>query len=164
MSLALPPYPPSRYSGDEGEVSARLKHADEPPDYELGGTKYRYLATQASTDGDFGLFRVDIAPAGGGPGPHFHKTMSESFFILSGTMRMHDGRDWVHASAGDYLYVPPGGVHGFRNDADEPASILILFAPGGPREAYFEGLAGLGDMTDEERSEFFIRHDNYWVQ
>ncbi|OBF92913.1 cupin [Mycobacterium sp. 852002-51163_SCH5372311] len=164
MSLVVPSYPPPRYTGDAGEVTARLKRADEAADYEFGGSKYHYLATQQSTDGDFGLYRVDIAPGAGGPGPHFHKTMSESFFVLSGTMRMYGGREWVDASAGDYLYVPPGGIHGFRNDADEPASILMLFAPGGPREGYFEGIPGLADMTDDERREFFIRHDNYWVQ
>ena len=48
--------------------------------------------------------------------------------------RLEDGH-------GDFLYVPPGGVHGFRNKADEPASMLMLFAPGAPREHYFEGLA-----------------------
>jgi quercetin dioxygenase-like cupin family protein len=48
--------------------------------------------------------------------------MSESFFVLSGTMRLFDGGDWVDGHTGDYLYLPPGGLHGFRNEADEPAS------------------------------------------
>jgi len=34
---------------------------------------------------------------------------------------------------------------------------------GAPREAYFEGFADLADMTDDERREFFIRHDNIFV-
>lgn len=89
--------------------------------------------------------------------------MSESFFVVSGRLRLHDGNDWVDGAAGDYLYVPPGGVHGFRNEADEPASILMLFAPGAPREHYFEGLASLGDLSDHERREFFIRNDNFFV-
>ncbi|MGB8504472.1 cupin domain-containing protein [Mycobacterium sp.] len=88
---------------------------------------------------------------------------AESFFVLSGTMSLFDGRNWVDSTAGDYLYVPPGGFHGFRNEADEPASILMLFTPGVPREAYFEGLAGLANMTDEQRREFVIGHDNYYV-
>jgi hypothetical protein len=42
--------------------------------------------------------------------------------------------------------------------------MLILFAPGAPREGYFEGLvAGLGDLSEEERADFFVRHDNYWL-
>ncbi len=48
------------------------------------------------------------------------------------------------ARPNDFLYVPPGGIHGFRNEADEPASILMLFAPGAPREYYFEGLRRAG--------------------
>lgn len=163
MSLVVPEYPEPRYTGDTGEVSATMRKADAPADHESFGISFHYLATKASTDGDFGLFRVNLAPAAGGPGPHFHKTMSESFFVLSGTMSLFDGRNWVNSTAGDFLYVPPGGLHGFRNEADEPASILMLFAPGAPREAYFEGLAGLADMTDEERREFVTGHDNYYV-
>ena len=41
---------------------------------------------------------------------------------------------------------------------------LMLFAPGAPREAYFEGFAHLADMTDEERREWFIENDNYFVE
>lgn len=163
MSLLGSGYPDPRYMQDEPEVSATLRRAGQPADYEAGGIKFHYLATQQKTDGDFGLYRVDIAPNGGGPGPHFHRTMSESFFVLAGTMRLFDGRDWVGGQAGDYFYVPPGGVHGFRNEADEPASLLMLFAPGAPREQYFEHLVDLGDMTDEGRREFFVRHDNYFV-
>jgi hypothetical protein len=53
-------------------------------------------------------------------------------------VKLYDGRDWIDGHQGDFVYVPPGGVHGFRNEAGEPASILMLFAPGAPREAYFE--------------------------
>ncbi|WP_407688613.1 cupin domain-containing protein [Mycobacterium sp. HUMS_1102779] len=168
MSLVVPPYPPRRYTADEPEVSAWLKRAPEnggaPPDYEAPtGARYHYLADQRATDGDYGLYRVDLPPAGGGPGPHFHRAMSEAFFVLSGTMKLYDGTRWADGHAGDFLYVPPGGVHGFRNEADAPASILMLFAPGAPREAYFEGFGALADMTDDDRREWFIRHDNHWV-
>ncbi len=160
MSLVVPPYPPARYTKDEPEVSAWLRRGTDPPDYDsFGLVKYHYLANQQATDGDYGLYRVEISPKGGGPGPHFHRAMSEAFFVLSGTMELYDGRDWVDAATGDFLYVPPGGVHGFRNVADEPASILMLFAPGAPREHYFEGLAqlhhpdrrGASGMVHQER-------------
>jgi hypothetical protein len=43
--------------------------------------------------------------------------------------------------------------------------MLILFAPGAPREEYFETLARLaGDPSaDAERAEVALRHDNIWV-
>ncbi|MED5815017.1 cupin domain-containing protein [Mycolicibacterium sp. 050232] len=160
----VPPYPPVRYTKDEPEVSAWLKRGDEPPDYDsFGLVKYHYLANQQQTNGDYGLYRVDISPQGGGPGPHFHRTMSEAFFVLSGTVRLYDGNDWRDGSEGDFLYVPPGGIHGFRNDADAPTSLLMLFAPGAPREAYFEGFAQLADLNDDERAEWFIKNDNYFI-
>ncbi|MDT0488474.1 cupin domain-containing protein, partial [Streptomyces doebereineriae] len=125
--------------------------------------KYHYLANQQQTDGDYGLYRIDISPQGGGPGPHFHRTMSEAFFVLSGTVELYDGNDWVDGNQGDFLYVPPGGIHGFRNVADAPTSLLMLFAPGAPREAYFEGFAQLADLNDEERAEWFIKNDNHFL-
>jgi len=54
-------------------------------------------------------------------------------------------------------------VHGFRNDADEPASMMILFAPGIARERYFEELAEIrrdgAELSEQEWAEFFARHD-----
>ncbi|MDT5153073.1 MAG: hypothetical protein QOI01_4806 [Mycobacterium sp.] len=165
MSLVVPPYPPARYTKPEPEVSASLRRGDAPPDYDsFGLVQYHYLADQKKTDDDYGLYRVDLSPKAGGPGPHFHRSMSEAFFVLSGRMRLYDGRDWIDGGQGDFLFVPPGGVHGFRNEADAPASILMLFAPGAPREHYFEGLAQLGDLTDDERRDWFIANDNHFVE
>ena len=161
----VPPYPPPRFTENEPEVSAWVRKGDSPPDYEsFGLVKYHYLAKQQATDGDYGLYRVEIAPRGGGPGPHFHRAMSEAFFVLSGTVRLYDGEVWSDGQANDFLYVPPGGIHGFRNEADQSASLLMLFAPGAPREHYFEGLAQLGDLSDEERREWFIKNDNLSVE
>lgn len=82
-------------------------------------------------------------------------------------MRIHDGHDWRDAHAGDFLYVPPGGIHGFRNESGAPASMLILFTPGAPREAYFEGLndwlSGRRTFTDAELAAFLVEHDNHMV-
>ena len=161
----VPPYPPARYTKDEPEVSARLRLGTQAPDYDsFGLVQYHYLANQQSTDGDYGLYRVDIAANGGGPGPHFHRAMSEAFFVLSGTVRLYDGTDWIDGHANDFLYVPPGGIHGFRNEADASVSLLMLFAPGAPREAYFEGFEQLADLSDDERAEWFIKNDNYFVE
>jgi mannose-6-phosphate isomerase-like protein (cupin superfamily) len=160
-------YPPPRYDGDTGLVNARLRRADAQPEvrYASGGPA-SYLATGESTGGQFGLYRWDMSAAQSGPDPHFHRSISESFFVLSGTMRLHDGTNWVEAGAGDFLFVPEGGIHGFRNDSGEPSSMLILFAPGAPREDYFETLARVSQgmtMTPDERTAFMLRHDTFWV-
>ncbi|MDF2826651.1 MAG: cupin protein [Mycobacterium sp.] len=105
MSLVVPPYPPARYCADEPEVSAWLKRGDEPPDHDsFGLVQYRYLADQHATGGDYGLYRVDIAAKAGGPGPHFHRAMSEAFFVLAGSIELYDGTDWKTGGGGDFLY------------------------------------------------------------
>jgi hypothetical protein len=46
-----------------------------------------------------------------------------------------------------------------------PASIL-LFAPGAPREDYFETLAEVARgrvLSEEERIEFYLKHDTFWL-
>lgn len=160
-------YPEPRYSGSTGQVSALLRRSGQEPDltYPSGNTVH-YLATTASTGGEFGLYRWDMGPAQSGPGPHFHKTISESFLVLSGTVRLFDGDQWIEATAGDFLFVPEGGIHGFGNGSGEPASMLILFAPGAPREDYFGGLSEIARgkaLSETERAEFYLRHDNYWL-
>ena len=162
-------YPEPKYHGASGEISAALRRAGQPPNLEIGhgGTQVHYLATGPATRGEFGLYRWDFTGPPSGPDPHFHKTISESFYILSGTVRLYDGRRWAGAGPGDFLFVPEGGIHGFRNESGEPASMLLLFAPGAPREEYFESLAEwalTGHRPNaEERAEFMLRHDTYWL-
>ncbi|WP_205473759.1 cupin domain-containing protein [Nocardioides sp. SYSU D00038] len=162
MSLLHRPYPPDTYHGETGEVSAWLRSSGEPADvtYRSGGT-CEYLATGDRTEGRFGLYRWTFGDEETGPAPHFHRSISEQFYVLSGEVRLYDGAGWVTARPGDFLYVPEGGRHGFRGGGG--ASMLLMFAPGGPREDYFETLARGEEMTEEQRAEFMVRHDTYWV-
>jgi mannose-6-phosphate isomerase-like protein (cupin superfamily) len=161
-------YPPVRYHDAHGEISATFRAAS--MDRELtfrGGGGAAYLASAALTGGDYGLFRWDMPAAPGGPAPHFHRTMSEAFFVLEGVVRLYDGARTVDAGPGDFLYIPPGGIHGFRNESGALASMLILFAPGAPRETYFEALAEIRrsgrTLTEQEWTELYGRHDQYMV-
>ncbi len=126
-----------------------------------------FVAPGSITRRQFGLFRRDMKPRSGGPDAHFHRTFSESFYVLRGTVRFYDGRGWVDATTGDFLYVPKGGIHAFRNDSDKPASMLILFAPGAARERYFievDEIARSGrQLSDAEWTKLWARHDQYMV-
>jgi quercetin dioxygenase-like cupin family protein len=161
-------YPPPIYDGETGEVSAWVRGNEVEPEIAYpNGNRVRLLATGASTGGLFGLYRWEFSPEVSGPGEHFHKTMTESFYILSGEVSIFDGATWRTAGAGDFLHVPAGGLHGFRNESGAEASMLLHFAPGAPREAYFEGLVRLASgekWSKEEYAEFMREHDNHWVE
>jgi mannose-6-phosphate isomerase-like protein (cupin superfamily) len=161
-------YPEPRYHDHSGEISAVFRPADADPELQMRDAgSASYLATGASTNGQFGLYRWNMGPEPSGPATHFHRTISESFFVLDGTVRLFNGDRWVDATAGDFLFVPEGGLHAFRNESGAPASMLLLFVPGAPREEYFETLVEVAtsgrQLSDEEWTEFFLRHDTYWV-
>ncbi len=65
------------------------------------------------------------------------------------------------------MFVKEGGIHAFKNDSGEPASMLILFAPGPPREKFFVEMAEISKsgkkLTPEEWTSFYARHDQFMV-
>ena len=160
-------YPDPVYLGEPGLVNATYRPSDHEPElrYRSGGTVH-YLATGESTSGQFGLYRWEMAATQSGPDPHFHRSISESFYVLSGTIRLYDGTSWIDATPGDFLFVPEGGIHAFRNESGAAATMLIQFAPGAPREDYFETTARLAaglQLTDDEKTAFYLRHDTFWT-
>lgn len=161
------PYPAVRYQGSTGQATTWMRPHDAPREVNnASGGGAAYLASSTATGGAFGLYRWDMGPDAGGPGPHFHRTITESFYVLTGTVALYDGRQWRDGVAGDFMHVPVGGIHAFRNASGEPASMLLLFTPGAPREAYFETLADAARraaMNEEELAEFYLFHDNHWL-
>jgi mannose-6-phosphate isomerase-like protein (cupin superfamily) len=151
----------------EPGTTATYRSAGQTPTLQVGATTARLVATGSMTDGRYGLFRWDMTARSGGATPHVHRTFSEAFYILEGAVMVHDGGAWTQAGPGDFLYVPPSGAHGFRNDSGAPASMLILFAPGAPRERYFselaERIASGQAFSAEDKAEFMARHDQFEV-
>ncbi|MFD9213201.1 cupin domain-containing protein [Streptomyces sp. NPDC059544] len=162
--MSYPEYPEPRYLGKEGEINAVFRPADTPPDISSeSGNRTSYLATHARTGGEYGLYRVDLAPRSPGPSTHFHRAISESFFVLDGELSLFNGERWASGHPGDFLYVPVGGLHAFRNDSDAPVSMLLLFVPGAPREEYFERVGEMARKGGKEFADFLVRHDSFFV-
>ena len=151
------------YLGTTGEVSARHHPVGEQPSRPGVGA---IVATGAITDGDFGLFRGELQ-RGTDVAAHFHRTFSESFYVLSGSIEVYDGLAWATSSAGDLVYVPRGGIHGVRVPSDAGAEVLTLFTPGIPRERFVTELLEISAsgrrLTPEEWTEFYGRHDQFMV-
>jgi mannose-6-phosphate isomerase-like protein (cupin superfamily) len=158
-------YPEARYLGEGGEINAVFRPAVTPPELPRpSGQGTHYLATGRLTRGEFGLYKVQMGPNSPGPSTHFHRTISESFFILSGEVDLFDGEQWITGRREDFLYVPVGGLHAFRNSSDTPSSMLLLFSPGAPREDYFERVAEMTQRGGGDLIDFRVRHDSYFVE
>ena len=123
------------------------------------------VATSADTGGRYSLYRIDLPARSPGAQPHFHTRFAESFHVLSGEVSLYDGTSWVRGGERDHLFVPQRGVHGFRNDADAPAALLMMSTPGVAREDYFAELldARGQDLTAEQWTALYARDDQVMV-
>ena len=97
------------------------------------GDLYSLLATGEETNSAFFQFEA-IVPKGGGPPPHVHSREDETFYIVSGSLEVLLGDSIHRAKAGDFVYIPRGTVHRFKNVGGDTAVQLVTFVPGG-----FEG-------------------------
>ncbi|WP_377273098.1 cupin domain-containing protein [Peterkaempfera sp. SMS 1(5)a] len=157
-------YPEPRYLGDRGETSALFRRADTDADAGFSTVfNISYLATSASTGGEYGMYKIDMGPRAAGAEEHFHRTISESFYVLSGEVQLFNGEGWVTGGEGDFLYVPAGGLHAFKNASDDPVSMLLIFVPGAPREEYFEKAGEYAERSRDELKAFREKHDNYFT-
>ena len=121
------------FSKDVGEVSARYRWRRRGAVGDLPvGYSRRVDAPGSATSGQYGLFEWNMTGTRGGADPHFHKTFSESFYVMEGTVRLFNGETWIDAVKGDFLYVPQGGIHAFSNESGAAGRMLILFAPARP--------------------------------
>lgn len=78
-----------------------------------------------------------FVPTGGGPPPHIHEREDETLYILEGRCSVQIGEEQVEASAGDFIFLPRGVPHAFRNDAPETLRLILTFVPSGI-EKFFE--------------------------
>jgi uncharacterized cupin superfamily protein len=81
-----------------------------------------------------------MVPPGGGPPPHLHHREEESFYLLQGTLTIEAAGRTFRASPGDFVHIPRGTVHSFRNDGKVDAKMLVTVSPAGPAgiEKFFE--------------------------
>ncbi len=95
---------------------------------ELFGPTAEFLTSPDDERNDFVVIKGTIPPDASVP-LHSHDD-TEDFFILSGMLEglRHDGTGytWVIARPGDYIHVPGGAQHAWRNRSDEPAVTLII--------------------------------------
>src|SRR5256714_7389112 len=94
------------------------------------GDTYTFLATGESTGGAFALMEASIPP-GSGPPPHVHANEDESFYVLAGVLEVSAGEESFAARVGDFVFVPRGTPHYFKNTGVDAVRALILAAPAG---------------------------------
>ena len=108
--------------------------AHEGLSFEDGADRGRVIVSGADTGGRYALMEwmvaADPAPPPG-HGAHLHRECEETFLIRSGELEFLLGEAVTMLKAGDFVRVPPGVRHGYRNTSGEPVDMLVTFHPAG---------------------------------
>src|SRR5215212_1045370 len=110
------------------------------------GDLYTFLVTGAESGGAYFAMEALVA-AGGGPPPHIHRNEDETFYVLEGACTFRLGDETIVAGPGDFVNVPRGTVHCFRNDGTAPVRLVLSFSPAGMERFFEETLEPAPDPT-----------------
>lgn len=100
------------------------------------GHLFEFLATTASTGGQFALVRATCRP-GFDPPRHVHANEDELWHVLEGTVTFEIGEARTVARPGDTVWSPRGIPHAFRIDSPV-VRLLLLITPGGGERLFAE--------------------------
>lgn len=103
----------------------------------LGPLELRFLVDE----GNLVMFEFTIPPGAQVPVRHYHVSVDEVVYGLSGTTTTSRDGEKHELRAGQSLLIPRGSVHTHENLHEEPAKSLIVMTPGTIGRSYFEEIA-----------------------
>lgn len=104
----------------------------------FSGDTYTIKASSETTNGSLGLVEATVPP-GNGPVAHAHTRTDEAFYVLNGEVEILDGERTFTAGVGDFVFVPRGTRHRFKNTGVHAARILFMFTPPGEERVFMYG-------------------------
>ncbi len=124
-----------------------------------GGPNYGWSAdhtfvkvSSADTGGQYTVME-DNLKANFALGLHLHRYHAETFYILEGSVDFYVDDDWMTATTGTCLHVPPGTKHAcIMSQGCEAARMLMIYQPSG-FDQFLAELAQMdeADFADEAR-------------
>ncbi len=68
---------------------------------------------------------------------HFHDISADIFIVLQGSVSVRQGDHYTPIGEGDFVYIPPGEVHGTINHTQDKANLISFQSP--PDPALYRG-------------------------
>jgi mannose-6-phosphate isomerase-like protein (cupin superfamily) len=100
----------------------------------------------------------DRTRAGAGPPLHVHNREDESFYILEGEYLFVAAGERLLAGPGDYVFVPRGVPHTFRNIGKTESTALLILEPAGIEHFFVELAALEGPPSPETVAPVFVKY------
>jgi len=97
---------------------------------EFPGHATEVLSDHHDTPAGTSVLELTLPPRTFGAPPHVHHHEDEQFYVLEGAVDFLDRGEVVRAATGSLVVLPRGHLHGFWNDTDEQARLLLIISPG----------------------------------
>jgi quercetin dioxygenase-like cupin family protein len=88
-----------------------------------------FIKTSKETNGEYSLLEIELYKSDGPP-LHFHKTFSEKFDVVEGTLYLQVGREKKILKQGESVTIAKGMAHRFYNINNDLVKFRITFQPG----------------------------------
>lgn len=124
---------------------------------------FKLLAKQ--TGGSVAVFE-EVVPVGAGTPLHIHSTSDEVLYVKSGIFTLQLRNEQHRVSAGTWIFIPLGSVHGWRNSGDERGELLNVFTPAAGAGAFEQmRLQGkpIPEVDPRVRDEIFDRNGYQFI-
>ncbi|MEO6911518.1 MAG: cupin domain-containing protein [Edaphobacter sp.] len=105
------------------------------------GEQIEIIVTGEMSNGS-AAFMVQTTPPGGGPPPHQHSREDETFTVLEGEFKILENGKWRRVPPGEFVFMPRGSVHTFRNVGSTTGKIGVFISPAGFEE-FFEQIENI---------------------
>lgn len=132
-----------------------------------GGQDYDWAAdhtfvkvSAAETGGQYTLME-DNLKASFALGLHMHRYHAETFYVLDGSIDFFVDGEWMTATPGACLHVPPGIPHACTlSERCEGGRMLMIYQPSG-FDGYLAELARMSEADFEDSAKMDALNDKY---
>jgi quercetin dioxygenase-like cupin family protein len=118
----------------------------------LGGPNYDWTrdhtfvkVSAADTGGAYALMEDNLKREFS-LGLHLHRQHAETFYVLEGNVDFYIDGDWMTATPGSTVHIPPGIPHAVALPGGQTGRMLMIFQPSG----FDQYLAELVRMTERQ--------------
>ena len=123
------------------------------------GDFYAIKTTSAQTGGAYSITEIESFP-GNGPPPHIHHKEDECFYIVEGAFTVILGERVFDVADGDFVRIPKGTPHTYKNVGAVPGKMLVILSPGGLERIWAE-LGHPGSLNQQPRKRIPPRSIGY---
>ena len=97
----------------------------------VAGGNYRIVVSGDETNNTFSVIEM-LVPPGGGPPPHSHPYVQETFYVVEGEIEFKTQTGKIKINEGGFVNIPLGGaIHCFQNNSNSIVKLLCTVMPAG---------------------------------